>query len=68
MSLIGGIGSLIYAAFLIYVAIKQPPKIIALMKKILLKNTTDKTCVIICYVFAAIALTGGILSIVFSST
>jgi len=58
---IGGIACILYAAFVYYVAIKRPPAIIRLIKKKLLsKNMSDNTAAIICYVFASIALAGGI--------
>ena len=58
---IGGIACVLYAAFVYYVAIKRPPAIINLIKKKLLsKNMSDNTAAIICYVFASIALAGGI--------
>ena len=57
---IGGIACVLYAAFVYYVAIKRPPSIIRLVKKKLNKNMTDNTAAIVCYVFASIALAGGI--------
>jgi len=59
--IIGGIACILYAAFVYYVAIKRPPAIINLIKKKLFsKNMSDNTAAIICYVFASIALAGGI--------
>jgi len=43
-----------------YVAIKRPPSIIRLIKKKLNKNMSDDAAVIVAYVFASIALAGGI--------
>jgi len=57
---IGGIACVLYAAFVYYIAIKRPPAIIRLVKKKLNKNMSDKAVVIVCYVFASIALAGGI--------
>ena len=57
---IGGIACILYAAFVYYVAIKRPPAIINLVKKKLNKNMSDKATAIVCYVFASIALAGGI--------
>ena len=57
---IGGIACILYAAFVYYIAIKRPPAIIRLIKKKLSKNMSDDTAVIISYVFASIALVGGI--------
>ena len=57
---IGGIACILYAAFVYYVAIKRPPAIINLVKKKLNKNMSDKAAAIVCYVFASIALVGGI--------
>ncbi len=57
---IGGIACILYAAFVYYVAIKRPPAIIRLIKKKLNKNMSDNAAVIVSYVFASIALAGGI--------
>ena len=57
---IGAIACLLYAAFVYYVAIKRPPSIIRLIKKKLNKNMSDDAAVIVAYVFASIALIGGI--------
>ena len=63
--IIGGIACLLYAAFVYYIAIKKPSAIIRLVKKKLNKNMSDNAAAIVCYVFASIALAGGIvLSIV----
>ena len=58
--IIGGIACMIYAAFVYYVAIKRPPSIIRMIKKKLNKNMSDDAAVIVAYVFASIALIGGI--------
>ena len=58
--IIGGIACKLYAAFVYYVAIKRSPAIINLVKKKLNKNMSDKAAAIVCYVFASIALAGGI--------
>lgn len=57
---IGGIACVLYAAFVYYVAIKRPPAIIKLIKKKLSKNMSDNAAAIVSYVFASIALAGGI--------
>ncbi len=57
---IGGLACGLYAAFVYYVAIKRPPSIIRLIKKKLNKNMSDDAAVIVSYVFASIALAGGI--------
>jgi len=43
-----------------YVAIGKPPAIIKIIKWKLNKNMSDKAAVILCYIFASIALAGGI--------
>ena len=58
--IIGAVACVIYAAFVYYVAIKRPPAIIRLIKKKLNKNMSDDAAVIVSYVFASIALSGGI--------
>jgi len=59
--IIGGIACILYAAFVYYVAIKRPPVVIRLIKKKLFnKNMSDNTAAMVCYVFASIALAGGI--------
>ena len=57
---IGGTACVLYAAFVYYVAIKRPPAIIKLIKKKLSKNMSDNAAAIVSYVFASIALAGGI--------
>ena len=57
---IGGIACIAYAAFVYYIAIKRPPAMIRMIKKKLSKNMSDDTAVIVSYIFASIALTGGI--------
>jgi len=57
---IGAIACIIYAAFVYYVAIKRPPSIIRLVKKKFNKNMSDDAAAIVCYIFASIALAGGI--------
>ena len=57
---VGGIACILYAAFVYYIAIKRPPAIINLVKKKLNKNMSDNAAAIVCYVFASIALAGGI--------
>ena len=58
--IIGAVACVLYAAFVYYVAIKRPPAIIRLIKKKLNKNMSDDAAVIVSYVFASIALSGGI--------
>jgi len=53
---IGAIACLLYAAFVYYVAIKS--------KKKLNKNMSDDAAAIVAYVFASIALAGGIALII----
>ncbi len=65
--IIGAIVCLLYAAFVYYVAIKRPPSIIRLIKKKLNKNMSDDAAVIVSYVFASIALAGGIVLIVLAA-
>ena len=57
---IGGIACVLYAAFVYYVAIKRPPAIIKLIRKKLSRNMSDNAAAIVSYVFASIALAGGI--------
>jgi len=65
--IIGAIACLLYAVFVYYVAIKRPPSIIRLIKKKLNKNMSDDAAVIVAYVFASIALAGGIVLIVLAA-
>jgi len=65
--IIGAIACMLYAAFVYYVAIKRPPSIIRLIKKKLNKNMSDDATVIVSYVFASIALVGGIVLIVLAA-
>ena len=58
--IIGAVACVIYAAIVYYMAIKRPPTIIRLVKKKLNKNMSDDAAVIVSYVFASIALSGGI--------
>lgn len=57
---IGGIACVLYAVFVYYIAIKKPPRMINLVKKKISRKMSDKAAVIVCYVFATIALAGGI--------
>lgn len=57
---IGGIVCILYAVFVYYVAIKKPPAIINLVKRKLNRNMSDDAAAIVCYIFASIALAGGI--------
>ena len=61
---IGGIACLVYAAFVYYAAIAKPPAIIKIIKWKLSKKMSDKAAVILCYVFATIALAGGVVLII----
>lgn len=65
--IIGAIACLLYAAFVYYIAIKRPPTIIRLVKKKLNKNMSDNAAAIVCYVFASIALAGGIVLFVLAA-
>ena len=65
--IIGAVACVIYAAFVYYVAIKRPPAIIRLIKKKLNKNMSDDAAVIVSYVFASIALSGGIVLFVLAA-
>ncbi len=65
--IVGAIACLLYAVFVYYVAIKRPPSIIRLIKKKLNKNMSDDAAVIVSYVFASIALAGGIVLIVLAA-
>ncbi len=65
--IIGAIACILYAVFVYYVAIKRPPSIIRLIKKKLNKNMSDDAAVIVSYVFASIALVGGIVLIVLAA-
>ena len=65
--IVGAIACLLYAVFVYYVAIKKPPSIIRLIKKKLNKNMSDDAAVIVAYVFASIALAGGIVLIVLAA-
>ncbi len=64
---IGGIACVLYAAFVYYVAIKRPPSIIKMIKKKLNKNMSDDTAAVVSYVFASIALAGGIVLFVLAA-
>ncbi len=64
---IGGIACILYAAFVYYVAIKRPPSIIKMIKKKLNKNMSDDAAVVVSYVFASIALIGGIVLFVLAA-
>ena len=64
---IGAIVCILYAVFVYYIAIKRPPTIIRLVKKKLNKNMSDNAAVIVCYVFASIALAGGIVLFVMAA-
>ncbi len=64
---IGAIACLLYATFVYYIAIKRPPAIIRLVKKKLNKNMSDNAAAIVCYVFASIALAGGIVLFVLAA-
>lgn len=59
--IIGGIACLVYAILVYCVAIKRPPTVIRLVKKKLGKKSTEKAAVIFCYIFATLALAGGII-------
>jgi hypothetical protein len=58
--LIGGIACVVYAIIVYLIAIKKPPSIIRLIKKKLGGKISDNGAVIVAYVFASIALAGGI--------
>ena len=58
--IIGGIACVLYAIFVYYIAIKKPPALIRLVRKKLGKKTTEKTAVIVCYVFASLAVAGAV--------
>ncbi len=64
---IGGIACMLYAISVYYVAIKRPPAMIRLIKKKLNKNMSDDAAVIVSYVFASIALAGGIVLFVLAA-
>ena len=64
---IGGIACVLYAAFVYYIAIKRPPAVIRLIKKKLNKNMSDDAAAIVSYVFASIALIGGIVLFVLAA-
>lgn len=64
---LGGIACMLYAIFVYYIAIKRPPAIIRLIKKKLNKNMSDDAAVIVSYVFASIALAGGIVLFVLAA-
>ncbi len=64
---IGGIACILYAAFVYYIAIKKPPAMIKLIKKKLSRNMSDKSTVIVSYVFASIVLAGGIVLFVLAA-
>jgi len=64
---IGAVACILYAAFVYYVAIKRPPSIIRMIKKKLNKNMSDDAVVIVSYVFASIALVGGIVLFVLAA-
>ena len=58
--LIGGIVCVVYAIIVYLIAIKKPPSVIRLIKKKLGGKLSDNGAVIVSYVFASIALAGGI--------
>ena len=64
---IGAVACILYAAFVYYVAIKRPPLIIRMIKKKLNKNMSDDATAIVSYVFASIALAGGIVLFVLAA-
>ena len=64
---IGGIACILYAALVYYIAIKRPPAMIKLIKKKLSRNMSDDTAAIVSYVFASIALAGGIVLFVLAA-
>jgi len=64
---IGAVACILYAAFVYYVAIKRPPSIIRMIKKKLNKNMSDDAAAIVSYVFASIALAGGIVLFVLAA-
>ena len=58
--IIGGIACMVYAAIVYVIAIKRPPSIMRLMKKKLGGKISDNGSAIVAYVFASLALAGGI--------
>jgi hypothetical protein len=58
--LIGGIVCVVYAIIVYLIAIKKPPSIINMIKKKLGGKISDNGAVIVAYVFASLALAGGI--------
>lgn len=57
---IGGLACILYAAFVYFIAIKRPPALIKMVKMKFNKNMSDKAAVIICYIFASLALAGAV--------
>lgn len=58
--IIGGIACVIYAAIVYIIAVKRPPSIMKMMKKKLGGKISDNGAAIVAYIFASIALAGGI--------
>ncbi len=58
--LIGAIACVIYAAIVYVIAVKRPPSIMRMMKKKLGGKISDDGAAIAAYVFASLALAGGI--------
>jgi hypothetical protein len=58
--MIGGIACVVYAAIVYAIAIKRPPSIMRMMKKKLGGKISDNGAAIAAYVFASLALAGGI--------
>ena len=58
--LIGGIACMVYAAIVYVIAIKRPPSMMRMMKKKLGGKISDNGAAITAYVFASLALAGGI--------
>jgi hypothetical protein len=58
--IIGGIVCVLYAAVVYFIAVKRPPAIMRIMKKKLGGKISDNGAAIVAYIFASIALAGGI--------
>jgi hypothetical protein len=58
--IIGGIACVVYAVIVYVIAIKKPPSIMRIIKKKLGGRISDNGSAIVAYVFASLALAGGI--------
>jgi len=65
--IIGGIACLLYAAFVLYIGIKRPPKLLRFVKMKFGKNMSDNAAAVVCYVFGGLAAAGAVVLFVFAA-